>query len=284
MTLGGWPDVLGGERRYLPWRARVRASGRIGKVPMAPDGLMLRPQNPLQAQCWVTLPEAVDWVKAGQADGVGVVVTPGWGWVALDLDDCLQPDGSVTDVAQGVLEALASGYVECSPGGTGLHVLVRGRVPSGWRRVRGVEVIDRGYVTATGRVWRAATDFGDATPALQALHARLSPRRPACVPAAVGGSADDQQVLGRAFRARNAGRFAALWRGEQLSYPSASEGDLALVLMLMHWAGRDASMEQIDRLFRRSGRFRPRWDDPPQYPYGERTLARAREIRAGGRT
>ena len=57
-------------------------------------------------------------------------------------------------------------------------------------------------------------------------------------------------------------------------YPSQSEADLALCNLLAYWTGSDR--ERVDRLFRQSGLWRPKWDERRgEQTYGEQTIATA---------
>ncbi len=85
------------------------------------------------------------------------------------------------------------------------------------------------------------------------------------------------ELLHRAMDATNGAKFERLWYGAwEDAYPSQSEADLALCALLAFWTGRDA--QQIDRLFRASGLYRPKWDAKhfaDGRTYGERTVALA---------
>lgn len=103
------------------------------------------------------------------ARGVGFVLN-GDGICAIDLDHCVNPDGSLEPFARRILERCPQTYVEVSPSGSGLHIFGLGTVGVG-RRMDGVEVYDRGrYMTVTGRVFR---DFprrlADVQPLVDAL-------------------------------------------------------------------------------------------------------------------
>ena len=77
----------------------------------------------------------------------------------------------------------------------------------------------------------------------------------------------DEELLGRALRDPATAR---LWGGDASGYGSdPSRADLALCSRLARHTG-DAA--QVDRLFRRSGLYRPKWE---RSDYRERTLARA---------
>ena len=84
---------------------------------------------------------------------------------------------------------------------------------------------------------------------------------------------DDEAVVALAASAKNGAKFRALWDGDWSTYPSQSEGDLALCSLLAFWADQDPS--RIDRLFRRSGLFRPKWDEQRgERTYGEIAIAK----------
>ena len=116
---------------------------------------------------------------------------------------------------------------------------------------------------------------------LAALHARTfatkngdSQRRTRRPTGPLTVDRDDAALLERAHAARNGAKFAALWRGDVSGYPSQSEADLALCNRLAWWTDYDAA--RVDALFRRSGLWRPKWDERHgEQTYGERTIAMA---------
>jgi len=86
------------------------------------------------------------------------------------------------------------------------------------------------------------------------------PSKPAALPVeAVGcSSLTDEEIIQRLQQNH---RTAALWAGNWQAfpqYPSQSEADQALCNDLVFWGGRDA--ERVDRLFRQSGLYRPKWE------------------------
>jgi hypothetical protein len=83
----------------------------------------------------------------------------------------------------------------------------------------------------------------------------------------------DHEVLELASNAANGAKLAALYRGDDLDHSSPSEADLALVCMLAFYT-RD--VDQLDRLFQGSGRYRPKWDEARgTQTYGQKTIAKA---------
>lgn len=72
---------------------------------------------------WSPYGAAVDAVKAGEADGIGFVLTE-TDFAAIDLDHCRDPiTGNVDDWAQAVIDQAAGAYCEITISGTGLRVI-----------------------------------------------------------------------------------------------------------------------------------------------------------------
>ena len=86
----------------------------------------------------------------------------------------------------------------------------------------------------------------------------------------------DTELIEKATAAKNGDRFERLWEGSTAGYDSHSEADMALCFHLAFWTGGDQS--RVDRLFRRSGLMREKWDDihyADGSTYGEKTVERA---------
>ncbi len=80
----------------------------------------------------------------------------------------------------------------------------------------------------------------------------------------------DQDILRRAFRARNGEKVQRLYSGDSSGYTSQSEADGALVMLLGFYT---QDKEQLDRLFRSSGLYREKWDKQlGKSTYGARTI------------
>ena len=84
----------------------------------------------------------------------------------------------------------------------------------------------------------------------------------------------DRELIEKAARAVNGGRFRNLWCGNIAGYPSHSEADQALCNILAFWTGNDPG--RMDRLFRQSGLMRVKWDRKQSgTTYGAITIAKA---------
>src|SRR5690606_10440489 len=88
------------------------------------------------------------------------------------------------------------------------------------------------------------------------------------------GFADEDEMLAiaQAQPGARGARFKSLWRGETGGYDDDdSKADCALCSDLAYFAGPN-SAERIDRLFRRSGLMRPKWE---RQDYRDSTIAKA---------
>ena len=87
---------------------------------------------------------------------------------------------------------------------------------------------------------------------------------------------DDAALLEKARAARNGTDFDRLWAGDTSGHGGdESAADLALCSLLAFWTGGDAA--RVDRLFRQSGLFRPKWDSRrgESGTYGQMTIEKA---------
>ena len=176
-------------------------------------------------------------------------------------------------------------YREISPSGTGVRILVAGSLvdllPAGQQGLRRglVEVYSGGrYLTITGHA------LDDPPLPLRACQRELAdlvtdllgpPRRTESTsgPQMSTGptTLTDTEIIARARGAGNGAKFLALFdHGETDAYDGdASRADQALISLLAFWT-RDAA--QLDRLFRCSALYRPKWE---RDDYRARTIAMA---------
>lgn len=137
-ALSGKPPV--GLARQARW---VRAQG---KRPITVRGY---PASTTQPGTWATLSQVQN---STVGDGYGVMLGGGLG--CIDLDHVIDDHGRLTAVAQSILDAFPTAYVERSVSGRGLHVFGRGVEARGWRR-GGVEVYSKArFIRLTGDTFR----------------------------------------------------------------------------------------------------------------------------------
>ncbi len=266
------PAVLKDRLQWVGWHYALSA-GKWTKIPINPStGRKAKINDP---GTWGTFVEALECCQRWGLDGIGFVFTSDDPYCGVDLDKCRDPGtGQIEPWADTIIRGLDS-YAEVSPSGTGVKLFMRATLPPGGNRRSLTELYDRGrYFTLTGHhLPHTPRTLEDRQTQLAALHARIFGASAAAGPAAqppplsqtsrpaaliVFGHLNDDEVLSRAFQARNGLKFARLWRGDTTEYASPSEADMALCHLLAFWVGRDPA--RIDRLFRQSGLMRPKWD------------------------
>jgi putative DNA primase/helicase len=285
------PDALRARGQWVCWRY-VERDGKPTKCPFnAKTGGMADSTDP---GTWSSFDAAVAAWGNGGYEGVGFVFAPDDPYCGVDLDDCIDESGEIKDWGVRVITALDS-YCEISPSGTGVKVFLEGAKP-GERCRKGfkdgeVEMYDRGrFFTVTGqRLDITSENVEPRQEELELLYAEvfgpaqtsLPPAPPAAerppTPSPASAGLTDDEILDKAKRSRKSGtKFSSLWSGQWNGhFNSASEADSSVVFTLAFYT-KDAA--QIDRMFRRSGLFRPKWDEKHgAKTYGQTTIDKALE-------
>ena len=160
------PEQLRERPQWVCWAAEDHG-GDTAKVPKRPDGSG-RNARPDDMATWGTFEEAVAAAEAN-GWGIGFVFSAADPYVAIDIDACLDADGGLADWVANLDEIAGVTYVERSPSGTGLHVILRDTpVPGWWTNLHDedtgqeVGVYEAGrYFTVTGEPHEgAAGDVG----------------------------------------------------------------------------------------------------------------------------
>ncbi len=169
------PDVLPEELRNIPqwvrWSyVKKPNTKKPAKVPFYTTGN--RAASSTDPATWGTFQEALENVGQDSTVGVGFVLTAEDPYVGVDFDHVIS-DGRLDPTVAAILEDLHS-YSEVSPSGTGVRVIVRGRIPVDTKHKADLgngavlELWDRKrFVTMTGNLLPGSTeDISDATEAL----------------------------------------------------------------------------------------------------------------------
>src|SRR5450759_2537912 len=276
--------------QWVCWRKEQRKD-KWTKVPYDPrTGQMARSNDPTT---WTNYEQvrATCQQSPGRYDGIGYMFHRDL--TGVDVDHCIDEQGQIEPWAWDIITRLAS-YAEQSPSETGVHILVHGSVPKGIRRFiskqlhprhaeAAIEMYCEGrYFTITGKhVQGTPTTIAANQDALDRLYVEITlsepeatQTRPVADPPV---SLDDEALLKKAMEARSGNKFRALFLHGATDYPSASEADMALCLMLAFWTGRDT--ERMDRLFRRSPLYREKWDTTrSSSTYGQDTIQKAAAV------
>lgn len=280
------PAELKARDQWVCWRYEER-DGRETKVPYDPKNWERRASS-TNAATWSTYSQALSatttlLTPTPPMDGIGYVFTADDPYLGVDLDECYH-FGKLDPDEEEWVNALNS-YTEVSPSGTGVKVIVRGKLPKDLERHSwgGNGIYEEGrFFTITGNV-------------LDIYHSRITAIAPDVLNGLLGRwfppvtrheweeaeeRLTDSEVKRLSTIAANGDKFEDLylngkWQGW---YPSQSDADMGLIAMLSFYTG--PVPRQLDRLFRTSALMRPKWDERRgNETYGERTINRALALR-----
>lgn len=149
------PQTLKAYSLWCVWRGEVEVgdTSRSGKFPCNSAGRLLKVND---QSGWMPFSAALASLRSNaQFLGIGFLLQKGGGFVGIDLDHCVEADGTIRPAAISIIQRLP-GYWEKSPSGQGLHGYFRGQLPTGCATrfmVEGirVEVYDHvRFLTVTG--------------------------------------------------------------------------------------------------------------------------------------
>lgn len=282
-----YPQELLGLSQWVCWRLLPGAKGeKDRKVPFSPaTGKQAATNKP---STWSDHSTAAAAVARYGFTGLGFVFTKESCIVGVDIDHCHDPaTGAFNSTASAVLARQAT-YAEFSPSGTGVHLFFKGSLPAGGCKnsKEGVELYDTGrYFTMTGKKLDGAPDViaqdeGTIAWLLETYFKKPGSAKPNRKANESPAQLTDEELLQKAQGSKEGEAFTALWEGRwQDKHESQSEADLSLCCKLAFWSGKDKA--QMDRLFRKSGLYREKWDVKHHADggtYGEETLNKAVEI------
>ena len=272
-----YPPDLQPLRQWICWRIE-RRNGKATKIPVNPrTGANASSTDP---STWGAFDEALASMRRLQCAGIGFVFTPIDEYCGVDLDNCInRQTGEVSGRATRIIDRLRS-YTALSQSRQGIHIIIRGKLPSGRRQAAFGGLYEAGrFFALTGNLFPGSSPtIEDRQAEIELLHAELFP--PPKTPArSVNGTTSpaaaltDAEIIDKMFDARNGADVRRLWEGDTSGYASHSEADLALCSHLACWCGGDTG--RIDALFRQSGLHREtKWE---RADYRDRTIGKALE-------
>lgn len=247
------PSELRSLNQWVVWRYKDVKGTKPTKVPYdAKTGLLASVNDP---STWCSFEVVISVVV--NYSGIGFVFTNDDKFTFIDLDDCRtlvngEPNPTYEADAQRQIHIFQEfdSYSEVSPSGNGLHIIIKGKVPSGRRRAF-IEVYSSGrYATFTGNVYNNKTEIKEQQEKLTQLWEQMGGSE---IPSVVQSQAqfyDDNQIINQALNAVNGDVFKILLEGKwQNNYPSQSEADLAFVNIIWFYS---KNSEQTERIYRNS--------------------------------
>ena len=251
--------------------------GKIKKIPVnAKTGDPAQSNNP---DTWCGYDYAAE--KSVLYSGIGFMFANGY--IGIDIDgaeDAIE-EYKVGDADNLIAEFIYTleSYSEYSVSGKGVHIICKGKLPTGGKRKNNIEMYDGGrFFIMTGN---CCADYGlikDCTETIKSLHEKY-----------IGGGSQpttgivntlpldmsEAEIIKLAEKSKQGALFTALYSGKWNSYyRSQSEADMGLCNVLAFWCRKDEQL--MDRIFRSSGLMRPKWDRKQSgTTYGAITIAKA---------
>jgi putative DNA primase/helicase len=277
-------DNIPPELRALPnWVVRSHP----GKIPFDPR--TGRPAKADDPTTWGAFDQAVAALghlrcgDAGLANGVGFEFAAPF--CGIDLDDCVDEQGNLTEEAKRII-ALLDSYTEWSPSGKGVHILVLAKLPGGHNKkifsdrgaagMKMIELYDRErYFTITGKILPGLCVVQERQAEVDALFASLWPTEaegPGSNSGGPGSNDDepgfhetDDELLAKIRKSKGADKFNKLMTGDlSLNHGDESSADFSLLCILAWWTRKDA--DAMERLFGLSELAkREKWQKRPDY-------------------
>lgn len=281
---------LAAYRQFIVVRRVPLASGKTDKIPLTPTGEAADAHNPANWLSWQEAHErAVAWGE--EVYGVGFVLTAADPFWCLDFDNCVQADGSWSQLLQDVAAQLGDGVAwEVSQSGKGAHAWGRGPVPPHAKKnvALGMELYTELRFILLSRPLSGNMDVE--CRGIAAVAHRYFPAKVASAQAEEGPPRlVDEEVVRRMLASqgstaaifgggvhlrhlweRDLGALRQRWPADNEDGFDRSSADAALASHLAFWTGRNAA--QMRRLMLQSGLRRDKYD---REDYLDRTIANA---------
>jgi primase-polymerase (primpol)-like protein len=260
------PDELKKLKRWVFWKLTDRTdkhgNTKKTKPPTNWQGQEIDCYDPGN---WHSLKDAISLLKENQdrIDGIGFVVTPDLGLVAIDLDHIDLKENPYLEWIKRF-----NTYTEISISGKGLHLFLRGKKPGAKCKVGNVEMYNKHYFTVSANPFLAVeireaqgvldefyqtflTDATDRTQGERKVSSSI------CSPVFYAPLVEDEKIIQVATRAKNGQKFLSLMDGNISGYTSQSDADLALCSILAFYT---QDIAQIERIFNGSSLNRDKWN------------------------
>lgn len=266
------PDEMKDLKRWVLWKIQVNEKGKATKIPVnAQNGYGAKSND---SSTWTTFENALAKCEYYNCMGLGFML--GNGYFGVDIDHQLDNE----DLINEFVETLKS-YTEISQSGEGIHIICKGALPIGNRRKGNIEMYDSArFFAMTGNVIYDIDTIEDRTEEVKPLYNKyLADKEQYVYQKDIRNLTysilTDEEVITKAQESNNGNLFSILYYGQwEGVYDSQSQADLSFCSLLAFWCSKNE--EQMDRIFRTSKLYRPKWDEKRGLTtYGQMTLEKA---------
>lgn len=276
------PSYLKKFNNWVVWKLEVKVNSKPTKIPY--NAITGKRASVTDQSHWSSFEEIKLAYKSGIYDGIGFVVTKNTKLMFVDFDHVFDPSTKTFDKT--ALEDILSlqTYAEMSPSGTGAHALGISEKTFYRKRTTGIELYnDMRFFTLTGLHINITCDtinelsdecleelynkrFSNNTESKEQSNFELE------MPKFEGSlTLKDSDIITLCADVFTYTYFKELWNGNwKEKFESQSEADIFLCSLLSTFTFNPF---QLDRLFRKSKLYRPKWDEyRGRYKYSEMTI------------
>ncbi len=185
------------------------------------------------------------------------------GIVFIDVDNSIDENGNLSDLAKKLLDTFPDTYVERSCSGRGIHIFLKGKLNESFMKRNddiGLEIYDtKRFCCMTGDIISKTNELKDYQEKLDEVCSEyLKKEMPKNIVTRVPSNMKDWEILDKAFKSKVGFKISKLYSGDISDYPSHSNADMAFMSFMAFYT---RSPSQLDSLMRSSGLYRDKWDE-----------------------
>lgn len=259
------PEELRRRKQWVVWRKECReADGDPTKVPYHAGANTYRAST-IKPKDWTTFGSAVACASNAKfkMEGIGYVFSSHDPYIGVDIDDCMDESGNLSDFAVRILSRLNT-RSEISPSRKGVKAILKGTLPKGCKGKRnahlGLEIYGESrYFTVTGEVLPGYSPLiEDRSGEILALfkeifgEGKTFRREDSVLRPLQPLDKTDEELLETMFRAKNGTDIYNLFHlgSESAGFASCSEAVGSLLFHFAFYTQRDSF--RMERLFLQS--------------------------------
>jgi putative DNA primase/helicase len=268
--------------QWVLWSYEEKKDGKFTKVPKQVDG---KNASTIYNRTWSSFSAVRHVMEEYGFEGIGFVFNENDDFIGIDLDKCVDEKGKISEFAQKIINQLDS-YTEFSPSGRGIHIIIRGSLPSSFDKGMrndelGIEIYSqKRFFTFTGDRENENEVF-DRTDEINELieeifdFSEIQDEYEYTID--VNSEYDENStsaIWERMFNSKNGEVIKKMFEGEWTTNNDHSATDLSLCNFLAFWC--DKNFPMIDHMFRQTGLMRDKWDENRgDITYGEDCIRKA---------
>ncbi len=210
---------------------------------------------------WSSFYGSLSSLYKSRYDGLAFVLDDGI--IFIDVDNSIDENGNLSDLAKKLLDEFPDTYAEKSCSGRGIHIFLKGKLNESFMKRNdsiGLEIYDtKRFCCMTGNIISKTNELKDYQEKLDEICKEyLKKEIPKSHVLATSPTMKDWEILDKAFKSKVGGKISRLFSGDISDYASHSNADMAFMNFMAFYT---RSPSQLDSLMRSSGLYREKWDE-----------------------